>query len=326
MNTTNTLDRDTSASSWNSYWQGDNESSAYSSSGVNHQGINEYWTSLFSQLESQNSISNFLDIASGNGALPELAMQVFKQHNVEITATDISAAAIANISQRFPEINCVVADALTLPFPLQSFDLVTSQFGIEYAGLEAIGPALALVKPGGALAFMLHVSGGSIDQECQSNQNALEQLEESLFVPTARKMFDFGFKAMAGADRRAYDDAASDLATTLPAVEAIIQGFGGEIAGGLPRNLYKDVASITGKLTNYHPDDVLPWIDSMQIEIKAYRNRMQSMLEASLDEQQFSEICSEITDHGFELQDNAALLDQQTQLPLAWVIRARKSS
>jgi SAM-dependent methyltransferase len=326
MNTKNTLDRAGSASSWDTYWQGDKSASAYSSSGVSHQDVNEYWSSLFTELASQNSVSNVLDIASGNGALPELALQIFNQENVEITATDISAAAIANINHHFPKVKTVVADALTLPFSAQSFDLVTSQFGIEYAGLDAIQPAMELVQPGGYLALMLHVSGGSIDRECQANRDALVQLDESLFVLKASKMFDFGFKAMAGADRKPYDQAATDLATTLPVVEAIIGDFGEEIAGGFPLNLYSDVGKIHSKLGNYHPDDILPWLEAMQVEMGAYINRMQSMLDASLDEQQFGDISGKITEQGFELQGNYALIDQQTQLPLAWVIRARKSS
>jgi SAM-dependent methyltransferase len=325
MNTTIPLDRATSASSWDSYWQGDSESSAYSSSGVNHQGIQYYWSSLFSELKSQNKPLHFLDIASGNGALPELALQVFEPGELTLTATDISAAAVANIRNRFPQVDGIVADALNLPFPSQSFDLVTSQFGIEYAGLEAIAPATSFVKPGGTLAFMLHLSGGGIEQECQANQNALEQLDESLFISKTRKMFDLGFKAMTGADRKPYDEAARNLATTLPAVEAIIENYGKDIAGGLPLNLYNDIGKISSKLTNYHPDDVLPWLDSMQIEIKAYINRMQSMLDASLDEQQYEDICAQVIARGFELQDNAALLDEQTQQPLAWVIRAKKT-
>lgn len=313
------------AASWDTYWQGDHSSHAFSSSGVNHNDIDAWWKLTFEKYRELNNSPKVLDIASGNGALAEIAIDVFGQDNAAIVATDISAAAIANINKRFSSVTTVVADANQLPFEPHSFDLVTSQFGVEYAGLNAIRSAFSLVADNGFLVLMMHLNSGQIHRDCLANRDALNALDESTFIKLAHTMFEHGFKAVAGEERKSYDDAAAQLAPALQKVEAIIEQYGVEIAGGSIVKLYQDVGNIHSRMPNYRAQDVLPWLQDMQKELQIYAQRMDSMLAAAIEQNDFDEICENLLAEGFRLHDNAALFDRQTQQPLAWILRAQKS-
>lgn len=325
MSDSKTPSRNDTAQSWDSYWRGDTSSHAYSSSGVNHVAVTAYWKSLFNEMKDDGAAKTMVDIASGNGALPELALSIFDTNTLNITAVDVSASAIENITRRFPDVIGVVADANELDLDENKYDIVTSQFGIEYAGSSAVDKAIDLVKPDGLLAFMLHAKGGKIEDECQANKEALFKLVEINFLVLAHKMFEHGFAAVAGADRSAYDEAATELNSVLPVVEGLIEIYGEDVAGGLIVQLYADVGKIHSRMPHYNAEDILPWLDAMNSEVKAYLERMQSMLDAALDQQKFDVICNKLESASFSLQDHTALIDQQTSLPLAWIIRANKT-
>ena len=129
------------ASSWNTYWHGTGDVGAYSSGGVSHPAILTFWDEYFQTVQQEFDALKIIDIASGNGAVVERALTVFADVQPEFTCVDVSAAAIANIRQRFPQVSGVVADARSIPLDSGSFDVATSQFGVEYAGLDAIDEA-----------------------------------------------------------------------------------------------------------------------------------------------------------------------------------------
>jgi hypothetical protein len=253
-----------------------------------------------------------------------LALSQFSSDLLEVTALDISPAAVKNLTDRFPQVRGIVSDAANIPLPPAEFDLVTSQFGLEYAGLEAIEPALNLVASGGSIVLMMHIEGGLIHSDCQANSEALSMIGESQFIALAYSMFEHGFKAVAGEDRMAYDQAAKALAPTLTQVEAVLDQYGTDIAGGSILKLYNDIGTIHSKLPNYSAGDVLPWLNTMQTEMSTYAERMATMLNAAVSPLEFTGVCDTLTRAGFSLQNNSALNDQQTQQSLAWVLRAHK--
>lgn len=324
MNEKLNLESDKTASSWDTYWQGDQSSPAFSSSGVNHQEIEAFWQAFFRTMAERYQSPKMVDIASGNGALAEAAFAICGDNAIDISCVDISAAAIANITNRFPAIHGVVSDARAIPLAPASFDIVSSQFGVEYAGMEAIDQAIKLVAANGTLGFLLHYSGGKISSECAENLHAIEVLQNYKFVETARTMFKAGFDAMAGNDRGPYDQAANQLAEILPFVENLIEEHGENIAGGTVLKLYNDIGKIHSKLQNYDAAEVLNWLAQMQNELAAYQERMQSMLSAAIDQQSFDEIRAKLDAAGFSLQQQQLLLEKQTESPLAWMISARK--
>lgn len=97
-----------------------------------------------------------LEIAAGTGALTqEMAARL---DGASIVATDLNPAMLDLAAARFPGDDRLVfrqADALDLPFPDESFDAVTCQFGAMFFPDKPKGyaEALRVLKPGGRYLF-----------------------------------------------------------------------------------------------------------------------------------------------------------------------------
>ena len=308
------------ASSWNTYWHGTGNVGAYSSGGVSHPAIQTFWDEYFQTVQQEFDALKIIDIASGNGAVVERALAVFADVQPEFTCVDVSAAAIANIRKRFPQVSGVVADARSIPLVSGSFDVATSQFGVEYAGLDAIDEAARLLRPGGQLALLLHSQAGSIHEECRASLDAIVRLQESKFIPYVVEMFSAGFAAVRGADRAPYDEAGKQLDPAVRTLEAIMLEYGEHVAGDTIARLYGDVARIHNEIQHYEPVEVIEWLQKMGGELDAYAGRMSSMADAAIDGEAFERICASLRDQGYTTKRAEPLKagDQE----LAWVLVA----
>ena len=314
------------ADSWDTYWHGTGDIGAYSAGGVTHPAILAFWDDFFEGVERDYSTPKIIDIASGNGAVVERALSIFAGQPPDFTCLDVSAAAIANIRERFPHVHGIVTDAGSIPLESGSFDIATSQFGVEYAGPQAINEVARLLAPGGRLALLLHNQAGSIHRECVESLDAITRLQESRFIPCAIEMFSAGFEAVRGADRAAYEAAAKKLSPAIGILEAIMKQYGPHVAGDTISRLYNDVAQVHENIQNYEPDEVLDWLSRMDTELVAYAERMSSMSESASDSAAFKKICDGLRSRDCTIQRAVPLMVPDHELPLAWVLIAEKNS
>ncbi|HJP38142.1 MAG: DUF4826 family protein [Gammaproteobacteria bacterium] len=318
------------AASWDAYWQGSGDAGAYSSGGVNHPAILSFWDECFAAMQQAYSGDpaqktpgpKILDIASGNGAVIERALAIFANDRPAITCLDASDAAVTNIRNRFPGIDGLVADAGSIPLDSGGFDAVTSQFGVEYAGLKAIGEAARLVAPGGRLTLLLHNQASSIHRECAASLDAIKRLQASGFIPHAIEMLTAGFAACRGADRAPYDEAATRLVPAVQTLDAIMTEHGEQVAGDTIARLYSDVDRIHSRMQHYQPEEVLGWLNRMDSELEAYAQRMSSMCRSAISSETFDQVCADLCRQGFTLQRAESLAGSEDGLPLAWVLIA----
>jgi len=312
------------AASWETYWHGTGAVGAYSSGGVSHPMILTFWDEFFRRVKRAYSTPRIVDIASGNGAVPERALAVFAEQPPAVTCLDVSAAAIHNIARRFPGIRTIVADARSTGLDAGGFDIVTSQFGVEYAGIEAIYEAARLVAPGGRLALLLHHQAGCIYRECAQSRAAILQLQESEFIPLAMQMLKAGFAACRGADRAPYEAAAARFAPAIQALDTIMAQYGQHVAGDTIARLYGDVDRIHQRMPHYQPTEVLDWLERLNGELAAYAERMASMCRAAIDEGTFEQIDAGLREHGCEILRAEPMAELHQDLPLAWVLVATR--
>ena len=149
---------------WSRYWARGAAHSCVGSYGECYGGaIARFWHEVFGRLPPAVRV---LDIATGNGALPRLLLQEGSAADAQCDAVDIaritppwlSAAAAADRAR--VRVHGGV-DAAALPFADGCFDLVVSQYGLEYTDLQRTVPELLRVRaPGGAIALMLHHAQG----------------------------------------------------------------------------------------------------------------------------------------------------------------------
>ncbi len=312
------------SNNWDTYWQGTGDVGAFTAGGANHPAIRAFWEEFFNAAKQDYENPEIIDIASGNGAVIECAIAVFGDKQNKITSLDVSAAAIENINNRFPTVQGIVSDARSISRESSSFDIVSSQFGVEYAGNDAIFESARLVAEGGLLTLLLHIDSGSIQQECQQSLDAIERMQTSHFIPFAIEMFDAGFKAVRGADRLPYEKAANRLAPAIGELEAIMTQYGKHVAGDMIARLYNDVGQIHQRIQHYQPDDILNWLKKMDKELTAYAGRMSSMNQAAIDSSSFEQIKASLQEQGFSIERAETLVVGDHELPMAWILIAKK--
>lgn len=145
-------------SAWSSYWANGALHSCVGSYAGNYAGaIADFWQPLLERLLPDDRM---LDIATGNGALPMLAWEQRRTEGaISIDAVDLATVAPAWYDLRkHPEIRFHSGVRMEqLPFADAGFDLVVSQYGLEYGQWpEALHECLRVCRASGTAAFILH--------------------------------------------------------------------------------------------------------------------------------------------------------------------------
>jgi SAM-dependent methyltransferase len=322
---TSRSDSSPAAAGWDTYWHGAGAGAAFSSGGTSHPVVLSFWAEFFGRVRADYGHPRVVDVASGSGAVIHCARAALDGAAAAFTCVDISESAIAALVNRFPDVRGIVADAGKLPIETASCDVATSQFGIEYAGLDAFDEIARLPAPGGWLALLVHHRHGGIYRQCAASLDAIRMLQAADFVPRVIATFEAGFAACRGDRRSEYQAAAARLNPAIRAVESIMVKHGRDVADGTVVRLYRDVAAIHKRLANYEPSDVLGWLRGMQKELDAYAERMASMCEAAIDEATFVRLRDGLQEKGYSIDRAEALQNAATGVPLAWALIAAKT-
>lgn len=147
---------------WSRYWASGARHSCVGSFADDYAGvIRTFWKPHLSALGPE---ARMLDIGTGNGPLVKLAVDFAPDGRlpIQVDAVDLAQPApdwLATVSpdarERLRFHGGVAAEAL--PFADASFDLVTSQFGIEYADLDAaLGEVFRVLAASGRVALVCH--------------------------------------------------------------------------------------------------------------------------------------------------------------------------
>lgn len=125
--------------------------------------------------------ARWLDVAAGGGAVARIVRAVRADISIGgIDSAQVSAAAAA-LGVRGG------IDAASLPFDDGCFDLVSSQFGLEYCPQPAWAEAARVLVPGGQLLLLCHHRGSAAVVQNGSRLAALRALADSgLFVLAQR--------------------------------------------------------------------------------------------------------------------------------------------
>jgi SAM-dependent methyltransferase len=315
-----------SSRGWDRFWRGARESGSPSAAGVNHPGIAGFWRSVFKELIDDDSSATVLDLATGGGYVIRQLQRIAAFPLANVCCIDISAAAVASVRAEFPEINGIVADACAVPLQSGSFDLVTSQFGIEYAGIRAIDEAVRMLRSGGTIQCLMHIRSGGIVNESSATVDAIERLKKVDCIALAAAYFEAGFAAVRGADRAPYDHAGRQLNPAIHELESILSEHGAHVAGDTIAYLYSTIRSIHSGIQYYEPDEVLAWLDNMESELLQHQQRALSTIESSLGVDEIEAIGAAMTEAGLTVQVEDPLEVDDMKLPLAWSLRARRDN
>ena len=145
---------------WSRYWATGAQHSCAGSFGKQYEGaIGRWWQQVFEALRPDGRV---LDLATGSGAVLQLALKHCTSQAVRLDGVDVGQVAptwkeALTADQRTRVQIHAGVSAESLPFSDHAFNLVTSQFGIEYTDLDrSLAEVRRVLRAGGSLRCVLH--------------------------------------------------------------------------------------------------------------------------------------------------------------------------
>lgn len=184
-----------SAAHWSDYWSSGALTSLPQDFAFNYDGeVRAFWHEQFKELPEPARV---LDVCTGNGPIALLAAgwAAERGRSVDVTAVDAARIRPEEIARRRPEVAGLIESigflgetpVESLPFGDDSFDLVTSQYGLEYCRLEQAAPEIARVlRPGGRLAMLTHEASTDVIATMTEEQRDYDALESVRFFRVLR--------------------------------------------------------------------------------------------------------------------------------------------
>ncbi|RLQ22156.1 methyltransferase domain-containing protein [Seongchinamella sediminis] len=306
------------SSGWDTYWRGMQGNPAHAAGGTREPVLEDFWQGLFGERIPAAGCS-VLELACGSGAVAAIAAKT--RPRARLFCSDISPSALALARASLPAATFAASHGRQLPFPDQAFDLVVSQFGIEYAGLEALPEAARTVAPGGCLAVVLHLREGGIYRDYSRNREVIQALRDTGITGRAGEAFAAGFDLVEGRGTEAQFHAAEGrFKSAVRALESLFGQYGTSVADGLPGQIYQDIAHMYPRLRAYQRQDISNWLGAIGAELDAYEGRLSSMLASALGEVEVNDFIADCELKGLQLRRREQLLLGAPASPSGWIL------
>lgn len=311
------------ASSWDDYWRLTPEAAAHRGGAPQDELLRRFWSDVFAaaRVEGRRRV---LDVACGNGAVFESAPEAGDERGSEgfqLCGLDSSPAALQGLARRFPMVHAVGGNAAHMPFADRSFDLVTSQFGIEYAGPEAVDEAARILAFNGRVVAVAHMRNGGLFRENVANREAMGVVVDSSLLPRLKDLYQAHVAMRRGAGSRpAFRRAEGALAEACGEVGRALARLGPAVAGGAVARLQEEVVYMARRMDSHDPAEVARWAALCAHEAESYRGRMDSMLAAAIDESGVERLKKRAESRGLILRTRDQLVMGSRSEAAAWAL------
>jgi len=265
---------------WQSYWREDRLAACMPDDPVAADVIEAHWYAFFSDLDSGTRV---LDVATGNGVLLLWAARAAAGRGRRLRCVGVDLADIdpqrylARYRDELGDTHFLAnTPAESLPFDDASFDILVSQYGLEYADLEAgLDEAARVLKPGGTLRWLAHSGDSAIVAQGRGQLREIRMLLARR-GPFARMQ---AFVEAQGVGAR-LKRATRDLTGALREAEAYCHEHP---EAQLLRQLCAGILDTANNLARYRPDDVTRWLEDNRLRLRAQGQRVGDLQEACLD-------------------------------------------
>ena len=311
------------AAAWDEYWQSLPDAHLPATTGARaSEALSGFWSMRLKALFERMSSPRVVDLACGQGVVLREAIRVAEsvKADAEFFAADYSPAAslaLKKVSQ-IPPIHTLCADLEQSPLAPESFDVVVSQFGLEYAGSKAFSLAAESVRPRGQLVLVCHCEDGAIHAECSQNLVILNRFAEAGIFAGIRGYLEKVYRE--GVVRRGDNALLAGMSDVYQAA-----GQGDCAAGPYIQRLLTDMGQLCERALAYDPKDAFGWLSSQELAHEAYQMRMRSMLQAALTAGDVDKICADLSHRGFDPISSEQLTLEGSKRPTAWVVEASRS-
>lgn len=299
---------------WSDYWQREGAGGEVfvNAKGEGNPALQAFWQGIFDALPAGAKV---VDLASGAGSI---YAHLGADHGFDLHAADIAEEALATLEERVPGVTTHVCGAEELPFDDASFDLVVSQFGVEYAGIDAFAEAGRIVAPGGSFAGLVHVRDGYIDS---GNREQLEEAlvtQDSAFIEHAIELTNAAFSN----SRPRLEKAEQAM---VPAIEAVVEAMKRR-KQGIHSYLYFGFRKLYENRTAYDRGDITGWLEGMQKELEINIDRLTRMTQAAMNEKDVDSIRERLQNAGLVVAATELFKTPGNDKPIAWEIRAHRDA
>lgn len=268
---------DAGRSGWRHFWKHDCLAACVPDNPATAGQIAELWCRRFSALLDG---CRLLDVATGNGIVlahaataARAAGRRFELTGIDLAEIDppryVSALDPDLVSARF--IGGVAAEAL--PFTAASFDVVASQYGLEYADVEcALDEVTRVLAPGGSLIWLAHSESSAVVR--QHRNQSLEV--DFLLAPDGpvRAMRSFAEHARQSRDAQA---ALRRLNESFARADVFCRA---NPHAGIVREVCGEFGRAAARSKSYAPGELARSVATAERRLVAHRDRIESLLAA----------------------------------------------
>ena len=313
---------------WASFWD---ESGLVNSRAVHGERqaaiLRSHWEEAFRPVLVPGCRLRMLDVACGAGVISRTAMACARDAGaqLEIHCSDYAHPALVELAARQlePPVFAAAGDAARLPYKDGGFDIVASQYGLEYAGQGAFAEAGRVTAEEGLFLAVVHKHGGAIQRECQGNLDVLTAVEENGLLRHFRRYMKMAAKVGAGtAAPKALERPMKDVASASDAVAAVLLEAAPGSARDHVQRLLGDMRQLDQRRRNYNTADIERWIEGQTVDLAAFRVRMESMVGAALDASAMADAVEQLKQAGLEDVTIADLVMDPASPPAGWTLRA----
>lgn len=312
---------------WDSYWR---DSRLYSA-GVDSDpqiadALEQQWAFIAAALPDGARV---LDLGCGNGAASLAMLKAARKAGISVSITAIDSAAIdppryvPEQAELLGQIEFQPQTRMeTLPFVNDTFDLVISQFGLEYGNTREVLPeATRVLKPYGLLALLLLPGRGVAVQLANRN------LTQCRYLLRNARIFDLAIQICRQMNEGEKGNPAGDFGSYMTPfnveVEHVVRRFGAEdcdVVLAMVMGLQK--VFINRKSTSVEEQIVA--VQLLRTRLAEYAARAQALTRAALSESGFEELKRIVTASGLKLTGANPVL-AGTHGAVAWRLTAERA-
>lgn len=296
---------------WNHYWHSDRIASCLDGAGARNydESISAGWRAFFGGLPERSRI---LDLCTGNGAVAILAAEtsLASAKAFEIVAVDqADIDPPAYLSRHQPELAIITFRPGTrveaLPFADDSFDVVVSQFGVEYSDLPVTLAELGrVIAPGGHTRLVLHAAEGQVSADARKVIADADFLLTTIDLPgVARRCF----VAVTTAERTANAGEAAhrEARESLAAFEAALEQTARRIPAAADSQMLRNCGSVLLDTFKRHArlevEQLVAKAEEVRTNILHHRGRLQALVDAAVTRDDLGLIAETLRAEGAEL-------------------------
>lgn len=317
------------SAAWSSFWTGADGSDAAVRSSDSAASFDRFWTSVYERTFDRTSDARCADLACGAGTVAAAGDLVASSRGIDgahFILADYSEAAVQQAVSAMNKVGTtlIVADAGQPLLEPGSQHLVTSQFGLEYAGEKAFEHAWAGVTPGGELVALIHMHDGPIYEECKTNLSWLDRLSEADLIGRFKVQMDLTRRFELGkADRDETVKHETALVSDTNALMAEISQTKPNPAAAFVYRLLQDMAFLYQRRQAYSIDESDKWLDHQAGEAEAYSRRMSSMMSAAMTQ---SDVEARFDLDDVQTRTVEAFCIDGEERPCAWMVSLTRSA